>query len=122
MELLVDKVDADNSEDIYYLAPDRLNQLKLVTPNSFSKATIRNCPVQNLTPFTLQCLFHGLQKGASATIIIDEPVLVLQDYDADTIAANAELAGFRTINPGNTKAMCERLGTTVETITITLTK
>lgn len=122
MELVVDKVDAENNENTYYLSPDRLNQLKLVAANSFTKATIRNCPVRNLTAFNLQSLYHGLIAGASAIIYIDEPVLVLLDYDADTIAANAELAGFKTINPGKAKVMCEGLGTTVDTITITLTK
>ncbi len=122
MELLIDNVESEISENGYYVAPEKLNQLKLVTPNSFSKATIRNCPTQYLTAFILRCLFHGLQKGASATIFIDEPVLVMLEYDADAIAANAELAGFKQIDSGNSKIMNEKLGTTVETITIKLTK
>ncbi len=122
MELIVDSVDSENTENVYYLSPERLGQLKLVTPNSFKKATIRNCPVTCLTPYNLQCLFHSLQKDCSATIYIDQPVLVLQEYDADSIAANAELAGFKSIDSGTAKVMCNGLGTVVDTITIVVTK
>ena len=121
-ELIVDKEVDQSKEDAYYLLPENLNQLRYVRPNSFSKATIRNCNVTNLTSYNLQSLFNSLEKGSDATIIIDQPVLVLQDYDANAIAANAEFAGFKNIRFGETKAFCPGLGTTVETISITLVK
>ena len=55
-------------------------------------------------------------------MIIDQPVLVLQEYDANAIIANAELAGFKDIKSGNVNAFCPGLGTKVETITLTLKK
>ena len=121
-ELIVDKEIDPDKDDAYFIAPENLKQLRFVKPNSFSKATIRNCSVTNLTSYNLQSLFNSLEKGSSATIVIDEPVLVLQEYDANAIIANAELAGFKNIKTGNTTAFCHGLGTKVETITLTLTK
>ena len=122
MELLVDTEIDPNRENVYYLPPENLKQLRFVKANSFSRATIRNCHVSNLTGYNLQSLFNSLARGSTATIVIDEPVLVLQDYDANAILANAELAGFKNIRTGNQNAFCPGLGTKVETISITLTK
>ena len=122
LELIVDREIDSNRQDAYFLEPDNLKQLRFVKPNSFSRATIRNCHVTNLNGFNLQSLFNSLEKGSTATIIIDQPVLVLQEYDANAICANAELAGFKNIRTGNVNAFCNGLGTKVETISLTLTK
>ena len=121
-ELLVDTENDSSNEDLYFISPENLNQLRFVRPSSFSRATIRNCHVSHLTSYNLQSLFNSLKKGCSATITLDEPVLVLQEYDMKSIMANAELAGFKSIKTGNTNAFCQGLGTKVNTITITLTK
>ena len=121
-ELLVDTEPDQNIENLYYIAPENLNQLKFVKPSSFSKATIRNCNVSYLTGYNLQSLYNSLVTGSTATIIIDQPVLVLQDYDANTITANAELAGFKNIRSKEVNAFCQGLGTEVETISISLIK
>ena len=121
-ELIVDNEIDENKENAYFIDPENLKQLKFVRPNSFSKATIRNCNVTKLTSYNLQSLFNALEKGSTATIIIDQPVLVLQEYDANAIAANAELAGFKDIKSGNVNAFCKGLGTKVETISLILTK
>ena len=121
-ELLVDSEYDSSNEDIYFITPENLNQLRFVRPSSFSRATIRNCHVSHLTSYNLQSLFNSLKKGCSATITLDEPVLVLQEYDMKSIIVNAELAGFKGVKTGNTNAFCKGLGTKVNTVTITLTK
>ena len=121
-ELLVDSENDSTNEDLYFITPENLNQLRFVRPSSFSKATIRNCHVSHLTSYNLQSLFNSLKKGCSATITLDEPVLVLHEYDTKAIIANAELAGFKGIKTGNTNAFCKGLGTKINTVTITLTK
>ena len=121
-ELLVDSEFDSSNEDLYFITPENLNQLRFVRPSSFSKATIRNCHVSHLTSYNLQSLFNSLKKGCSATITLDEPVLVLQEYDTKSILANAELAGFKSVKTGNTNAFCIGLGMKVNTVTITLTK
>ena len=121
-ELLVDSEFDSSNDDLYFITPENLNQLRFVRPSSFSKATIRNCHVSHLTSYNLQSLFNSLKKGCSATITLDEPVLVLQEYDMKSIIVNAELAGFKGVKTGNTNAFCKGLGTKVNTVTITLTK
>lgn len=123
VELIVDdKQEEEVSPDTFYVKPDGLSKMNLVSPGSFEKATVRNCPVMYLTPFNLQNIYASLKKGATATIYIHEPILVLQEYDARALEANAELAGFRDIKTGTAVVYCEDLGTKVETIAYTLTK
>ena len=121
-ELIVDKEIDPDKENAYFINPENLKQLRFLKSNSFSKATIRNCNVTYLTGYNLQSLFNALERGSTVTIIIDQPVLVLQEYDANAIIANAELAGFKNIKSGNMNAFCQGLGTKVDTITLTFTK
>ncbi len=46
----------------------------------------------------------------------------MQDYDKQTIQANATLAGFTNIKTGTANIMNEKLKAKMETITIILTK
>ena len=122
-ELIVDKTDnLEKKENVFFVTPERLNQLKVVSSDSFYKATIRNCPVSFLTSFNLQYIYNSLKKNASATIFIDQPILVMQDYDKQTIQANATLAGFTNIKASTASVMNEKLKTKIETITVIITK
>ena len=122
-ELIVDvKDNLDNKENIFFVTPERLNQLKVVQMNSFNKATIKNCPVNFLTSFNLQYIYNSLKQNSSCTIFIDQPIAVMQDYDKQTIQANATLAGFANIKTSTATVMSEKLKSKMETITIILTK
>ena len=122
-ELIVDKKDdLENNSNIFFVTPERLNQLKLVTSNVFYKATIKNCPANFLSSFNLQYIYNSLKPGASCTIFIDQPIAVMQDYDKQTIQANATLAGFTNIKTSIANIMNEKLKAKMETITIILTK
>ena len=121
-ELLVDKELSTDKENVYFISLDNLNQLRFVKASSFSKATIRNCNETNLNGYNLQSLFNSLEKGASATITVDQHVSVLQEYDANTISVNAELAIFKNIRTNSVNTFCEGLESDIETISITLLK
>ena len=122
-ELIVDrKDDLEKKENVFFVTPERLYQLKVVSSESFYKATIKNCPANFLSSFNLQYLFNSLKKNASATIFIDQPILVMQDYDKQTIQANATLAGFTNIKTSTASVMNEKLKSKIETITVILTK
>ena len=122
-ELIVDvKDNLDNKENIFFVTPERLNQLKVVQMNSFNKATIKNCPVNFLTSFNLQYIYNSLKQNSSCTIFIDQPIAVMQDYDKQTIQANATLAGFTNIKTSSASVMNEKLKSKIETITVILTK
>ena len=123
IELIVDrKDDLEKKDNIFFVTPERLYQLKVVSSESFYKATIKNCPIDFLSSFNLQYLFNSLKKKASATIFIDQPILVMQDYDKQTIQANATLAGFTNIKTSSASVMNEKLKSKIETITVILTK
>ena len=123
IELIVDrKDDLEKKENIFFVTPERLYQLKVVSSESFYKATIKNCSINFLSSFNLQYLFNSLKKNASATIFIDQPILVMQDYDRQTIQANATLAGFTNIKTSTASVMNEKLKSKIETITVILTK
>ena len=122
-ELIVDrKDDLEKKDNIFFVTPERLYQLKVVSSESFYKATIKNCPANFLSSFNLQYLYKALKKNASATIFIDQPILVMQDYDKQTIQANATLAGFTNIKTSSASVMNEKLKSKIETITVILTK
>ena len=46
----------------------------------------------------------------------------MQDYDNQTIQANATLAGFTNIKTSSASVMNEKLKSKIETITVILTK
>ena len=122
-ELIVDKNDdLENKENIFFVTPERLYQLKVVQINSFTKATVKNCQVTFLTSFNLQYIYNSLKQNAVCTIYIDQPIAVMQDYDKQTIQANATLAGFSNIKTSTANIMNEKLKCKMETITVILTK
>ena len=122
-ELIVDKNDdLENKENIFFVTPERLYQLKVVQINSFTKATVKNCPVTFLTSFNLQYIYNSLKQNAVCTIYIDQPIAVMQDYDKQTIQANATLAGFSNIKTSTANIMNEKLKCKMDTITVILTK
>ena len=122
-ELIVDiKDNLENKGNIFFVTPERLSQLKVVQGNSFNKATIKNCPINFLSSSNLQYIYNSLTQNTTCTIYIDQPIAVMQDYDKQTIQANATLGGFSNIKTGTATIMSERLKSKMETITVILTK
>jgi hypothetical protein len=123
LELVVDTKDTyEDEDDIFFTTPAHLSGLKFVKPNSFSKATIQNAHVDDLSAFALTQLFTTLQMGAKATIIISQPVLVMQEYDVKQVEANAVLAGFEDIQVVNAKFTEPKSGKELDTSALVLTK
>ena len=50
-----------------------------------------------MTGFNLVKILEKLQPLAPVEVIIDQPVSVMQEYDAKQVEANAKLAGFDDI-------------------------
>ena len=97
-ELIIDSEDTYGGLDnIFYVHPSHLNTIKSLQNNQFTSVTIKNTPVDDITPFFLLNLFTKMKVGATAEIIIYEPVSVMQVYDARQVEANAKLAGFADI-------------------------
>ena len=71
--------------------------LKSLSSNQFSSVSIKNTNVDDLSAYNLINLYGKVRVGTNVEIIIYQPVLVLQMYDAKQIEANALFAGFSDV-------------------------
>lgn len=98
-QLIIDGNDTyQDSPDIFYMHPSRLGMLRYVKNNSFSTAEIKNSPLDSLNSLNLVTILEKLIPSGTVTVEIDQPIGVMQSYDAKQIEANAKLAGFDDIN------------------------
>ena len=99
LELIVDQLDDEVYKDpgVFYCSPDHLDAIKHVEKNTFTAATIRNCPVTKLTNTIMLGIFYALKPEARVEITIFQPIEIMQEYDAKHIEAIAKLAGFDEI-------------------------
>ena len=75
-----------------------------------------------LTSFALSNLYTTLQSGAEVSIVISQPVAVMQEYDAKQVEANAKLAGFTDISTNSTSYTDPKSKREIDTLEIVLTK
>jgi hypothetical protein len=95
MELIVDTVDSYlGLDNVFYLHPQRLNLAAFLEDKAFDYCTIKNSPIDNLTSLNLAYVFRKLKPLTTCEVIIQQPISVMQEYDAKQIEANARLAGF----------------------------
>ena len=96
--LVVDNKDEyQNEESIYYLHPSKLNLAKLLADKVFEEVQVRNTSVDALSGGNLNHILKKMKVDAPIEILIQQPIGVLQSYDAKQIEANAKLAGFKDI-------------------------
>jgi hypothetical protein len=97
-QLVIDGNDEyQNSDNIFYMHPSRLGMLRYVKNNSFESAEIKNSPLDCLNSLNLVTVLEKLIPEGTVTVEIDQPIGVMQEYDAKQVEANAKLAGFDNI-------------------------
>jgi hypothetical protein len=122
-KLIVDNDDTYQDEsDVFLTSPQHMGCLKVVKPQTFDSALIQNAHVDDLSAFALTQLFTVLKMGARATIVITQPVLVMQDYDVKQVEANARLAGFEDISVSETTFVEPKSGKELTTQQLDLVK
>jgi hypothetical protein len=122
-KLIVDNDDTYQDEsDVFLTSPQHMGCLKVVKPQTFDSALIQNAHVDDLSAFALTQLFTVLKMGARATIVITQPVLVMQDYDVKQVEANARLAGFEDISVSETTFVEPKSGKELTTQQLELVK
>ena len=122
-KLIVDNDDTYQDEsDVFLTSPQHMGCLKVVKPQTFDSALIQNAHVDDLSAFALTQLFTVLKTGAKATIVITQPVLVMQDYDVKQVEANARLAGFDDISVSETTFVEPKSGKELTTQQLELVK
>ena len=123
IELIVDSEDNYIDEpNVFYIPGPHIAELKCVRPNQFSSAKIINTDVDYLTSYALANLYTTLQTGAEVSIVISQPVAVMQEYDAKQVEANARLAGFNDIQMNSTSYTDPKSGREIGTTEVVLTK
>ena len=122
MTLVVDSFDKYKDDNIYYIQPKRFSNIQYLQNNFFSSCKIQNSNIDLLTPFAFQNLFSKLKKGAITEIIIDQPVSVMQEYDARQVIANAQMAGFTNIKTSDTQYIEPKTQKKIDTLCVTFTK
>lgn len=96
--LVIDSNDEyQESQDIFYMHPSRLGMLRYVKNNSFDSAQIKNSPLEALNSLNLVTVLEKIVPEGTVSVEIDQPIGVMQEYDAKQIEANAKLAGFDDI-------------------------
>ena len=95
-ELIIDTKDIDD-EDILFLTPNHIRGVRYCASNIFDYASIKNCPTEKLNSGSLIGIFNSLKPGAEISIVVNQPISVMLEYDSKQIEANLKLVGFENI-------------------------
>ena len=122
-ELIIDSEDTyKDLENVFYIHPSHLNMLKSLSSNQFSSVSIKNTNVDDLSAYNLINLYGKVRVGTNVEIIIYQPVLVLQMYDAKQIEANALFAGFSNVKINEITYVDSKTQRKMETLSVTFIK
>jgi hypothetical protein len=113
-EIVVDTVEP-KEDDVMYIYPSKLSTSKYLAPNTFDQATIRNCPVEQVTTTGLIGIFTSLKPLAKINIEVFQPIAVMINYEAKQIEANLKLAGFENIQISDVTITNEKTGQKIQT-------
>ena len=111
-----------DQENIFYIHPGRLPTLRCVQNNSFNGCFIQNTPVSALSSINLVTVMEKMKQQAEIKVYVDQPITVMQDYDAKQIEANLKCAGFENIGIDSGSYVKESTGKTIETLVVTASK
>ena len=87
-----------DEENCVWIHPSHLNFVDAFDKGAFNKIIIKNSPAEFLKAKGLFNINRALKEGGVCEIVIDQPIVVMQDLDAGEIEANCKLAGFDNIN------------------------
>ena len=122
LSLAIDSHDSYlDDPSVFYIHPGRIGTMRCVQNNSLDSCKIQNSPVANLTGFNFVKILEKLKPLATVEVIIDQPVTVMQEYDAKQVEANAKLAGFENVEI-NSGSYTNPEGKDVNTLIVTFEK
>jgi hypothetical protein len=98
LTLVIDSNDnyADQLE-VFNIKPEKLHLTKCFDNERFFSCRIENTPVDIITPLFLSNLLNKLTPDAQVSVVISQPIEVMQESDAKQVEANAKLAGFEGV-------------------------
>ncbi len=97
LSMVIDSEVGQRDEGIFYLLPSEMSKSGLLNPEKFDSVDIRNVDVDDIKPSALLGIFSSLRPNGVVSVLICEPIAVMQPYEAKMVEANAKLAGFTDI-------------------------
>lgn len=99
LQLVIDSEDKylDNPESVIYFNKKRILQVNNLRDRTFDSVLIKNSSVEDVSSLALKYIIKTMKVDAKLTVIIGNPLTVMQPYDAKQVEANAVLAGFTEI-------------------------
>ena len=109
-ELIIDIEEILDDEDILFLKPNHIRGVRYCASNIFDYASIKHCPTEKLNSGSLIGIFNSLKPGAEISIVVNQPISVMLEYDSKQIEANLKLVGFENIKYEERKATDNKNG------------
>ena len=122
LQLVIDSKVNEKDEGIFYLLPSEMSKSGLLNPEKFESCEIRNVDVDDIRPSALLGILSSLKPNGTVSVLICEPIAVMQPYEAKMIEANAKLAGFVDIQTSPATFLNEFSNQEDETLCVTFTK
>ena len=122
LAMVIDSKVNKRDEGIFYLLPSEMSKSGLLNPEKFDSCEIRNVEVDDIRPSALLGILSSLKPNGTCSVLICEPIAVMQPYEARMIEANAKLAGFTDIKTSPAYFFNEFSNQDDETLIVTFTK
>ena len=122
LSMVIDSKVNKRDEGIFYLLPSEMSKSGLLNPEKFDSCDIRNVEVDDIRPSALLGILSSLKPNGTCSVLISEPIAVMQPYEAKMIEANAKLAGFTDIKTSPSTFFNEFSNKDDETLCVTFTK
>ena len=122
LAMVIDSKVNKRDEGIFYLLPSEMSKSGLLNPEKFDSCEIRNVEVDDIRPSALLGILSSLKPNGTVSVLICEPIAVMQPYEARMIEANAKLAGFTDIQTSPATFFNEFSNQEDETLCVTFRK
>ena len=122
LSMVIDSKVGEREENTFYLLPSEMSKSGLLNPERFDSVDIRNVDVDDIRPSALLGILSSLKPNGTVSVLICEPIAVMQPYEAKMIEANAKLAGFTDIQTSPATFYNEFSNSEDETLCVTFTK
>ena len=122
LSMVIDSKVGEREENTFYLLPSEKSKSGLLNPERFDSVDIRNVDVDDIRPSALLGILSSLKPNGTVSVLICEPIAVMQPYEAKMIEANAKLAGFVDIQTSPATFFNEFSNSEDETLCVTFTK
>ena len=122
LAMVIDSKVNKGDEGIFYFLPTEMSKLGLLNPERFDSCEIRNVEVDDIRASALVGILSALKPNAPVSVLVCQPIAVMQPYEARMIESNAKLAGFVNIKTSPATFFDDYSGQDEETLCVTFNK